>query len=129
MDFEQLWLGLIALAGLAAAAWVHLGLKTSPCLFHSLTGLPCPTCGGTRCVINLLNGHFAAAFAWNPMVFLGAAAAAAYALYALAAIMFRLPRVRLSMLTSTEAHVTRIVVAAVLAANWIYLIVSFSHAA
>ena len=40
------------------------------CLFHSLTGLPCPGCGLTRAFSSLLHGQAAAAFAYHPFVFL-----------------------------------------------------------
>ncbi|HEX6179071.1 MAG TPA: DUF2752 domain-containing protein [Thermoanaerobaculia bacterium] len=40
-----------------------------PCALHTLTGLQCPGCGGTRAVHQLLHGNIRAAFALNPMVF------------------------------------------------------------
>ncbi|HYX69022.1 MAG TPA: DUF2752 domain-containing protein [Terriglobales bacterium] len=40
------------------------------CLFHSLTGLPCPGCGLTRAFSSLLHGQGAAAFTYHPFVFL-----------------------------------------------------------
>ena len=42
----------------------------SPCIFHSLTGLYCPGCGTTRAVHQLLNGNFAQAFSFNPLMLL-----------------------------------------------------------
>ena len=41
------------------------------CIFHSLTGLNCPFCGGTRAAHQLLHGNFAAAFALNPLLVVG----------------------------------------------------------
>ena len=38
------------------------------CAFHTLTGLQCPGCGGLRCLHQLLHGHFAAAFRYNPLL-------------------------------------------------------------
>lgn len=35
------------------------------CMFHELTGLNCPGCGGTRAVYALLHGHFEAALRDN----------------------------------------------------------------
>ena len=40
------------------------------CLFHALTGLDCPGCGGLRSVQSLLHGDFAAAFRFNPLLYL-----------------------------------------------------------
>jgi len=39
------------------------------CVFHSLTGLQCPGCGGTRAVHELLHGHIRAALKLNAMIF------------------------------------------------------------
>jgi len=39
------------------------------CLFHSLTGLDCPGCGSIRSVQSLLHGQFAAAFRFNPLLY------------------------------------------------------------
>ncbi|MBC8094889.1 MAG: DUF2752 domain-containing protein [Akkermansiaceae bacterium] len=41
-----------------------------PCLFHRLTGLNCPGCGGLRAMHQLLNGNFHAALHLNAMVVL-----------------------------------------------------------
>lgn len=37
------------------------------CLIHSVTGMPCPTCGITRAAASLLSGNFAGAFAIFPL--------------------------------------------------------------
>ena len=38
------------------------------CVFHQVTGLDCPGCGGLRATHQLLHGHFRAAFALNPLL-------------------------------------------------------------
>ena len=38
------------------------------CLFHLLTGLDCPGCGGLRALHQLLHGHVGTAFDLNPLV-------------------------------------------------------------
>jgi hypothetical protein len=40
------------------------------CLFHQVTGLDCPGCGGLRAVHQLLHGHVRAALALNPLLFI-----------------------------------------------------------
>lgn len=40
-----------------------------PCLFHQLTGLNCPLCGGQRMVWAILHGRFNEAFHHNPLFF------------------------------------------------------------
>lgn len=39
------------------------------CVFHALTGLDCPGCGGLRATHQLLHGHFWNAFKLNPLLF------------------------------------------------------------
>ncbi len=37
------------------------------CLFKNLTGMPCPSCGITRSIIQFYNGHFETAILINPL--------------------------------------------------------------
>ncbi|MCR4828990.1 MAG: DUF2752 domain-containing protein [Bacteroidales bacterium] len=39
-----------------------------PCVFHKLTGIPCPGCGTTRAWRHLMHGHFYDALYTNPLV-------------------------------------------------------------
>ncbi len=39
-----------------------------PCPLRALTGHPCPTCGGTEALRDLLGGHVARAFVANPLI-------------------------------------------------------------
>ena len=39
-----------------------------PCIFHKLTGLYCPGCGGTRAVAFLLHGDFLHSLVYHPFV-------------------------------------------------------------
>ena len=41
-----------------------------PCPVRALTGFQCPGCGTTRALHALLHGDFAAAFRFNPMLFI-----------------------------------------------------------
>lgn len=40
-----------------------------PCLFHLITGLYCPGCGGTRAVKYLLDGNIGKSIQYHPLVF------------------------------------------------------------
>lgn len=40
----------------------------TPCMFHTVTGLYCPGCGGTRAAAVLLRGQIAASFFYHPIV-------------------------------------------------------------
>lgn len=46
----------------------HASLASEPgvCLFKRATGIPCPSCGSTRSVLAILNGHFNEALLINP---------------------------------------------------------------
>jgi hypothetical protein len=78
----QLFLVLLAAVGLPAGAAMLYTFPPSetPCWLHTLTGLHCPGCGGTRCVYALLHGDLRQALAYNalfvvslPLLLLGAA--------------------------------------------------------
>jgi hypothetical protein len=126
-DGELLALAVLGLSGAMVIAWLHWKLPVPPCPFHALTGQPCLTCGGTRCLRSLLEGHVVTGLEWNPLVFLGAIAAALFAVYATVVTAFRLPRVRFGTVSPRAALALRLSVVGVLAANWIYLIFRFSR--
>lgn len=53
-------------AGLGLEAWLHRSIET--CIFHGVTGLPCPGCGSTRAFRCLAQGEFLQALRFNPLV-------------------------------------------------------------
>ena len=72
-------------SGLYIAGWCIIGtllllvlfIKTTniqlskylfPCVLHSLTGLYCPGCGGTRAIAFLLHGDFLHSLVYHPFV-------------------------------------------------------------
>ncbi len=128
-DGELAALAVLGTSGLLATLWLAAGLPTPACVFHAVTSLPCLTCGGTRCVRSLLAGHLLTALEWNPLVFAGALAGGLFAVYAALVTSLRLPRVRFSAITPSEATFLRLALAFVAAANWIYLIFRFSRGA
>lgn len=48
-----------------------------PCMFHAVTGLYCPGCGGTRAVKYLLQGQIRTSIQYHPLVVYMAVAASA----------------------------------------------------
>ncbi|MFA9377729.1 MAG: DUF2752 domain-containing protein [Lachnotalea sp.] len=50
---------------------INYQLFLFPCLFHKLSGLYCPGCGGTRAVLSLIHGHPIASIQYNPIVMYG----------------------------------------------------------
>jgi hypothetical protein len=62
--------------GLCAAAAGLLGrllrvdsFKVTLCGFKAMTGIPCPTCGATRCLISVARLDLRTAFEMNPLIF------------------------------------------------------------
>ena len=123
IDHELIWLSVSVLSLGAAALWLVLGLPWPLCVFHQLTGLPCLTCGMTRCGIEFFHGHFFAALKWNPLVFALLCGVIAFDLYASATLAMRMPRLRI-VFSEAEKRYLRVIIVAVLALNWLY---SLSH--
>lgn len=122
IDYELVWLG-ASLASLAlATAWFVIGLPWPRCVFHDLTGLPCVTCGMTRCAIQFFHGHFLAALKWNPLIFTALCSVLAFDLYAFATLTTRAPRLRISFVTQRAKTFVRVSVILAFALNWIYLL-------
>ncbi len=121
VDYELVWLSASLVSLGIAVAWFTLGLPWPLCVFHQLTGLPCLTCGMTRCGIEFFHGHFFAALKWNPLVFALLWGVIAFDLYALAAIALRRPRLRI-LFRQAEKKYARGVLVAALAINWFYLV-------
>lgn len=124
VDHELLWLLVSLGAFCLAALWFAARLPTPHCVFHSLTGLPCPTCGATRAAYQFLHGNFGAAFFFNPLAFFTYLALLVFDLYAAAVLTARAPRFRLKNFSPTEKLVWRGVAVALLAGNWLYLLTS-----
>ena len=47
-----------------------LNVTTFGCLIKKITGIPCPSCGSTRSVLEILQGNFSTAFYLNPLGYL-----------------------------------------------------------
>ncbi len=126
IDHELLWL-LVSLGTLTLAAfWFAARLPTPHCAFHSLTGLPCPTCGATRAAYQFLHGHFAASFFFNPLAFLAYWTVIAFDLYAVMVLMARAPRFRLKNFSGAQKLFLRSLTVALLLGNWFYLLATRS---
>jgi Protein of unknown function (DUF2752) len=126
-DHELIWLA-VSLGSLAlATVWFSLGLPWPRCAFHTITGLPCATCGMTRCGIQFFHGHFLTALKWNPLVFTALCGLTAFDLYAFATLATRGPRLRICFYTETTKTFLRIGVISALVLNWIYLLMHWRN--
>jgi Protein of unknown function (DUF2752) len=122
IDHELIWLSASVVSLGLAAAWLTVGLPWPRCIFHEVTGLPCATCGMTRCGIQFFHGHFLGALKWNPLVFTALCGLTAFDLYAFATLATRGPRLRIRFYTKTAKTFVRIAVISALVLNWIYLL-------
>ena len=59
------------MAGLIWVVWNHSNLRSDNiqpfCIFHKVTGLPCPACGTTRATVMLIHGQIWEAISTNPL--------------------------------------------------------------
>ena len=121
-DHEILWL-CVSLASFALAVlWLKWRLPVPHCVFHEATGLPCPTCGATRCMRDLFAGHFSTAPGWNPLFFFVLAAGVLFDCYAAVVLAFRLPRLRFEKIPRRTASALRAGAVLLGLANWLYLV-------
>lgn len=122
-DPELTWGLVIAFGGVLAIGWLSAGLPTPVCPLHTLSGLPCPTCGMTRGLRCLLHGNVEAAFLFNPLGLVIILGITIYLLYCVVVISVRIPRLRWEKLSQSNALGIRIGVVMLIVLNWIYLIV------
>jgi Protein of unknown function (DUF2752) len=112
--------GIGLLAG-AAIVFLHLDrLPFSVCVFHGLTGLPCPSCGSTRALGRLFHLDFAGALALNPFTTLVALLIAAWAV-ADVVLLRRKSALRLEV-EPRLAFRLRLGALFLFLANWVYLL-------
>jgi len=121
-DHELIWLAVSASSIAGGAVWLAFALPWPRCAFLAVTGLPCVTCGATRCAIAFLRGDFLSALRWNPLAFVAFCALIAFDLYAAIVVVGRTPRLRIVDWTIAQKNAGRIVVISLLALNWIYLL-------
>lgn len=123
-DHELLWLS-VSLGGLVVAAtWLSLRLPWPICLFHTITGHPCATCGATRSAMAFFHGQFFTALQWNPLAFAGYCTLSIFDVYAFAVLVLRKPRLRIMNFRSREKNVVRFSLVALFALNWVYLLIA-----
>ena len=114
-------LGLLAVARLSVE-W-HLPLPF--CGLKRLTGVPCPFCGGTRCLQACSSFDFGDALRWNPLVFLVCIGTALWFALWTGDRLFRrewLATIRRRLVTPA---LRRLIIGGVVL-NWIYLCLTLS---
>jgi len=115
--------GLLALAALLFAwRFPEVLRSVTRCPFLDLTGVPCPTCGGTRTAVGLINGRWSEALADNPFVVVALVLFVVWVVWGVSATL--LPPLRRDLvLTESEKKAARITAGAGFVAAWIWQIV------
>lgn len=115
-------LGALSGAAVLLTAWtmpLWLGGWQVPCPFRAITGIPCPTCYGTRAVLAVMGGDWRAGLLLNPLVAGGTMALFAYVPWAAATALWGWPRPHPA--SSLLVKLAWAGAAAVLV-NWLYLV-------
>ena len=67
------------LGGATVVGYLYLAIKLiwklervelGSVFFRTITDIPCPACGSTRAMLELLHGNFSVAFLWTPLCYI-----------------------------------------------------------
>ena len=121
LDPELLW----GILGALVLFLIHFGpspaLFPVPCPFKLLSGIPCPSCGMTRCWCALGRHEWPLAFRMHPALAAGYFLLWGYVPYALGAVIGLWPRLGVRV-SAREALGIRLLLLASLGVLWGYLI-------
>jgi len=114
---------LILMAGalIAARLFPELVFGLAHCPMRDITGVPCPTCGGTHSAVSLAAGRWTDALLANPVTLLAMGLLVIWAVYGLGATV--IPRWRRSLyLSAGEKKAARIGAAVLFVMAWLWQI-------
>lgn len=115
--------GLIAIFALLAARLLPVLTISPACVFKSITGFPCPTCGSTRSLVQMAGGDILLAFAYNPLFCILLLVALSVFIFSLFRLLFSLPTLIFVPSDREKRFFKTVLILAVLS-NWAYLLVS-----
>jgi hypothetical protein len=125
LDQERLWLS-VSLAGMALLALGQVSsefeIPVPLCPLKHITGIPCPTCGGTRALRTLGQGAVLAALRWNPLVTIAALVLIPCLVYAAFVTLCGWPRIRVQ-LAPADQRLLRTAAWVAIVANWVFLLI------
>lgn len=113
--------GSIAALCVLAVKYLPIAHVAPSCVFKGISGIPCPTCGATRALMNMTEGNFMDAVTMNPLAAVLVAAALLSCLYSVVSLLFGLRRVAFS-LSEREKDRMRIAAVMIVLANWGYVL-------
>ena len=114
-----LWLAAAVSAIALRPLWLAAAPQLHACVFRSLTGIPCPSCGTTRAATAFLEGDLMTAFINNP---LAALAGLLFVVGAPIAVIWTTAKMSVPSLSNPLPTRVRIGAVFLIAANWLYLI-------
>ena len=114
--------GTIAIVALVLARVVPVQEILPPCVFLAVTGIPCPSCGTTRSLVQLAHGDIAGSLILNPLFSLMVMTSLFLFLARSACLPFSRSRITLTH-TRREGTLLRASMVGIFLANWIYVIV------
>ncbi|UCE66322.1 MAG: DUF2752 domain-containing protein [Candidatus Zixiibacteriota bacterium] len=119
---HMVWGPIAVLFIIAVGFFKNVAPHLPNCIFHEITGFPCPTCGGTRSLIALSQFDLVSSFMLNPLVPLFALGLILFSLlFLVGAVTRRSVKIKL---TERGKRILRYSVFFLFAMNWIFLIIA-----
>jgi hypothetical protein len=116
----MVWGPIAVLFIITAGFFKNIAPRLPNCVFHEITGFPCPTCGGTRSLIALSQFDLVSSFMYNPLVLLFAAGLIVFStLFLIGAVTKKSFKIAL---TERWKKAIRYAVIALFVFNWLFLI-------
>jgi hypothetical protein len=122
VNHELIWGSIGLFVALLSRFFPFDRVPLPPCLFHKITGIPCPTCGFTRAFRLMARLRLSDGFLMNPLAALVFAFMVVFVVYAAVVLAFRTPRIRFHLNGRRELNIARVLVAVVVISNWAYII-------
>ena len=98
-------------------------LRNFPCIFKSITHIPCLTCGMTRSIISLVHLNIIESVKMNPLIFLTIIILLFWGVLSLLALIIKPRHIKIE-LTPTERRIVIFSVITLIVINWLYLILA-----
>lgn len=116
-----LWAGVVVCTVALRPVLMRVPVLLPGCTLHTWTGIPCPTCGATRAMMALLDGHPLAALVLNPMA---AAGGLVFLVGGVMAPVWTLCGGAVPVLPHPVPMPWRVAMVAAVLANWGYLVLT-----